>query len=92
MGSFGNWVLSYQSMFLENRYLKYLGWMLSDQCPAVRLRCLDALVSLLEDKDAALALDDFVDRFKPRILGMTADVDDKVAVRAYKFLTLVEYV
>jgi cohesin complex subunit SA-1/2 len=44
--SLGGWVLVYQSVMLETRFVKYLGWALFDPKPNVRLEAVKALTEL----------------------------------------------
>lgn len=38
--SLGVWIQSYQSLFLQDLYLKYLGWTLNDKVRSLHLTCL----------------------------------------------------
>jgi cohesin complex subunit SA-1/2 len=42
----GSWILSYPSLFLQDLYLKYLGWTLNDKNAAVRKISIMALQNL----------------------------------------------
>ncbi|XP_062405700.1 cohesin subunit SA-1 [Sardina pilchardus] len=89
MEELGGWVLTNSSVFLNDGYLKYLGWMLHDKQPVVRLRCVKALQRLHEEKDFIGRLELFTSRFKERILNMVLDKDAEVAVEAVKLLLLI---
>ena len=82
--SLGAWVAAYPDHFLEDSYLKYLGWALNDQDAHVRRSALAALKPLYGPKRAGSvtlqAMDLFTQRFAPRVLQMTNDKDD-AAVR-----------
>ncbi|GJP83623.1 hypothetical protein CLOP_g13751 [Closterium sp. NIES-67] len=80
VASLGSWISGYPSVFLEDRYLKYLGWALSDHESMVRQSSLQALKALYEDEDCIGALSLFSERFSPRIIHMADDVDASVAV------------
>ncbi|XP_054830772.1 cohesin subunit SA-2-like [Eublepharis macularius] len=84
----GSWMKIYPSTFLNDSYLKYIGWMLYDKQPEVRLKCLQGLQGIYEQKELVSKLDLFTSRFKDRIMSMTLDKDHEVAVQAMKLLTL----
>ncbi|XP_038612983.1 cohesin subunit SA-2-like isoform X2 [Tachyglossus aculeatus] len=83
----GSWLRMHPAMFLNDSYLKYVGWMLYDK-PEVRLKCLLGLKGLYDRKDLAFKMDLFSSRFKERIVSMTLDKDGEVAVEAVKLLML----
>ncbi|XP_031424524.1 cohesin subunit SA-3-like [Clupea harengus] len=85
----GGWVLSNSSVFLNDGYLKYLGWMLHDKQPVVRLRSVKALQGLYEESEFIGRLELFTSRFKERELNMVLDKDSEVAVEAVKLLLLI---
>ncbi|KAG5270479.1 hypothetical protein AALO_G00193090 [Alosa alosa] len=89
MEELGGWVLTNSSVFLNDGYLKYLGWMLHDKQPVVRLRCVKALQRLHEEKEFIGRLELFTSRFKERMLNMALDKDAEVAVEAVKLLLLI---
>ncbi|CAI6000927.1 unnamed protein product [Closterium sp. NIES-65] len=78
----------FSGVFLEDRYLKYLGWALSDQESVVRQSSLQALKALYEDEDCIGALSLFSERFSPRIIHMADDVDASVAVTSVQVAAL----
>lgn len=88
--SLGDWILSLDEVFLENCYLRYLGWSLSDREHTVRatsLRSLQLLYSKVSVvwKEGLLA---FNSRFKVRILEMASrDIDSTVRKEAMILLT-----
>ncbi|XP_074274226.1 sister-chromatid cohesion protein 3 [Silene latifolia] len=80
--SLGVWILSYPSLFLQDRYLKYLGWTLSDKSAAVRKASIGGLQSLYEVDDNLPSLDLFTQRFSNRMIDLADDIDVSVAVCA----------
>ncbi|GAB4829713.1 peptidyl-prolyl cis-trans isomerase precursor [Ancistrocladus abbreviatus] len=80
--SLGVWILSYPSLFLQDLYLKYLGWTLNDKSAAVRKASVIALHSLYEVDDNVPSLGLFTERFSSRMIELADDVDVSVAVCA----------
>uniref|UniRef100_A0AAX7V192 Cohesin subunit SA n=1 Tax=Astatotilapia calliptera TaxID=8154 RepID=A0AAX7V192_ASTCA len=86
MEELGLWMKLYSSVFLSDSYLKYMGWMMHDKVPDVRLKCVLALQGLYGDPLFLPKLDLFTSRFKDRIISMTLDKDSEVAVQTMKLL------
>ncbi|XP_043393666.1 cohesin subunit SA-2 isoform X6 [Chelonia mydas] len=84
----GSWMKMYPDTFLNDSYLKYIGWMLYDKQPEVRLKCLLGLQGIYNRKELVSKMDLFTSRFKDRIVSMTLDKDHEVAVQAMKLLML----
>ncbi|KAG8067397.1 hypothetical protein GUJ93_ZPchr0005g15585 [Zizania palustris] len=80
--SLGTWVVSYPSLFLQDIYLKYLGWTLNDKNAGVRRTSILALQSLYEVDDNIPSLGLFTERFYSRMIQLADDVDISVAVSA----------
>lgn len=80
--SLGLWVLSYPSLFLQDLYLKYLGWTLNDKIAGVRKASVLALQNLYEVEDNVPSLNLFTERFYKRMLELADDIDISVAVCA----------
>uniref|UniRef100_A0A3B4YMX9 Cohesin subunit SA n=1 Tax=Seriola lalandi dorsalis TaxID=1841481 RepID=A0A3B4YMX9_SERLL len=86
----GLWMKLYSSVFLNDSYLKYMGWMMNDkQIPDVRLKCVLGLQGLYGDPLLLPKLDLFTSRFKERMISMTLDKDNEVAVQTMKLLVLI---
>ncbi|KDN47581.1 hypothetical protein RSAG8_03371, partial [Rhizoctonia solani AG-8 WAC10335] len=86
----GKWMKTHPTYFLSGTYLRYIGWLLSDMNTAVRLEAIRALSSLYtsSDNSTVLALTNFTERFKPRLLQMAAqDSDVGVRVAVARVLT-----
>uniref|UniRef100_A0A8B9FN88 Cohesin subunit SA n=1 Tax=Amazona collaria TaxID=241587 RepID=A0A8B9FN88_9PSIT len=84
----GRWIETYPDAFLNDSYLKYIGWMLYDKQAEVRLRCLLGLQGIYSRKEFVSRMDLFTVRFKDRIVSMPLDKDHEVAVQAMKLLML----
>ncbi|KAG7261760.1 hypothetical protein CRUP_009512, partial [Coryphaenoides rupestris] len=84
-----SWMKLYSGSFLNDSYLKYIGWMMHDKMPEVRLKCVLGLQSLYGDPLLLSKLDLFTSRFKARLVSMTLDRDNEVAVQAMKLLILI---
>uniref|UniRef100_A0A4W5JWT1 Cohesin subunit SA n=1 Tax=Hucho hucho TaxID=62062 RepID=A0A4W5JWT1_9TELE len=85
----GVWMKMYSDAFLNDSYLKYVGWTMHDKVREVRLKCLTALQGLYYNRELNTRLELFTSRFKDRIVSMTLDKEYDVAVQAIKLLTLV---
>lgn len=80
--SLGAWILSYPSLFLQDLYLKYLGWTLNDKNAGVRKTSIRALQNLYEMDDNIQTLGLFTERFSGRMIELADDIDVAVAVQA----------
>ncbi|OWM87185.1 hypothetical protein CDL15_Pgr010217 [Punica granatum] len=80
--SLGVWILSYPSLFLQDLYLKYLGWTLNDKNAGVRKASVIALQNLYEVDDNVPSLGLFTERFSNRMIELADDIDISVAVCA----------
>ncbi|XP_075887185.1 cohesin subunit SA-2 isoform X2 [Nelusetta ayraudi] len=85
----GLWMKLYSSTFLNDSYLKYVGWMMYDKISDVRLKCVLSLQALYGDPALLPKLDLFTSRFKERMISMTLDKDNEVAVQTLKLLLLI---
>ncbi|NXO93703.1 STAG2 protein, partial [Certhia brachydactyla] len=83
-----SWIKTYPDAFLNDSYLKYVGWMLYDKQAEVRLKCLLGLQGIYSRKELVSRMDLFTNRFKDRIMSMPLDKDHEVAVQAMKLLML----
>jgi len=81
IAAIGSLVLQYKSKFLENSFLKYIGWALYDKHPDVRSAALTAIGNMYED-GLANELEMFTSRFRDRVLQMRLDKDKGVSVLA----------
>lgn len=80
--SLGAWILSYPSLFLQDLYLKYLGWTMNDKNAGVRKASILALQNLYEVDDNVPTLSLFTERFSNRMIELADDIDVSVAVCA----------
>uniref|UniRef100_A0AAR2L895 Cohesin subunit SA n=1 Tax=Pygocentrus nattereri TaxID=42514 RepID=A0AAR2L895_PYGNA len=58
------WMKLYSPVFLNDTYLKYVGWMMHDKQPDVRLKCVLGLQALYQDVHLSSKMDLFTSRFK----------------------------
>ncbi|KAJ4968916.1 hypothetical protein NE237_015617 [Protea cynaroides] len=84
--SLGIWIVSYPSLFLQDLYLKYLGWTLNDKISGVRKTSILALQNLYEVDDNVPSLGLFTERFSNRMIELANDIDVSVAVAAIGLL------
>ncbi len=82
----GVWMKRLPNMFLDDSYLKYVGWTLHDKVGDVRLKCLQALFPLYESEEITRKMELFTNKFKDRIVSMTLDKEPEVAVMAVKLV------
>ncbi|XP_077435821.1 cohesin subunit SA-2 isoform X2 [Vanacampus margaritifer] len=85
----GLWMRLYSSVFLNDTYLKYMDWMSYDKIPDARLKCVLGLQSLYGDPAVLPQLDLFTSRFKDRMISMTLDKDNEVALQTMKLVLLI---
>ncbi|XP_037136586.1 cohesin subunit SA-2 isoform X1 [Syngnathus acus] len=85
----GLWMRLYGSVFLNDTYLKYMDWMSYDKVPDVRLKCVLGLQHLYGDPVVLPQLTLFTSRFKDRMISMTLDKDNEVALQTMKLLLLI---
>ncbi|KAL7881570.1 hypothetical protein AOLI_G00084180 [Acnodon oligacanthus] len=83
------WMKLYSPVFLNDTYLKYVGWMMHDKHPDVRLKCVLGLQALYQDVHLSSKMDLFTSRFKERMISMTLDKDHEVAVQAMRLLMVI---
>uniref|UniRef100_A0A8C7YJV4 Cohesin subunit SA n=1 Tax=Oryzias sinensis TaxID=183150 RepID=A0A8C7YJV4_9TELE len=60
----GVWMKLYSDAFLNDSYLKYVGWTMHDKQGEVRLKCLTALQGLFYNRELGSRLELFTSRFK----------------------------
>lgn len=83
------WMKNYTTVFLNDNYLKYMGWMMHDKNSDVRLKCVLGLQELYGDPTLLPKLNLFTNRFKKRMISMTLDKDTEVAMHSMKLLVLI---
>ncbi|XP_072300991.1 cohesin subunit SA-2 [Eucyclogobius newberryi] len=89
MEELGSWMKNYNTFFLNDGYLKYLGWMMHDKSSDVRVKCVLGMQELYGDPALFPKLNVFTRRFKERMFSMTLDKDSEVAVQSMKLLILI---
>ncbi|KAI9250834.1 hypothetical protein EDC94DRAFT_310101 [Helicostylum pulchrum] len=78
-----NWMQSYRAYFVDNNYLRFMGWAFNDPSATVRSACIKSLTRLYKIEDIATKLAAFTQRFSSRIEEMALyDVDVSVRVNA----------
>lgn len=84
----GLWMDILPSLFFESQYLRYFGWLLSDIHGATRLEVIKALSKLYGNSDNIIGFRQFTERFRPRLVEMSAmDADISVRVATVDLLT-----
>ncbi|TFL03902.1 hypothetical protein BDV98DRAFT_563241 [Pterulicium gracile] len=87
----GLWFSKYPAHFLDTSYLRYVGWVLSDQDHHVRLEAVKSLTNVYRQEAYIGSLTQFTERFKPRLLEMAqGDVDLPVRIAVIKVLTSID--
>ncbi|KAF7709465.1 cohesin subunit SA-2 isoform X2 [Silurus meridionalis] len=80
------WMKLYSAVFLNDTCLKYVGWLMHDKQPDVRLKCVLGLQGLYQDVNLISKMDLFTSRFKERMISMILDKDHEVALQAMRLL------
>merc|ERR1719433_1070250 len=86
MYEIGQWIRKYHTNFLDDTYLKYIGWTIHDKVGDVRLKCLQTLQPLYGSEELKGKLELFTSKFKDRIVKMTLDKEFDVSVEAVKLV------
>ncbi|XP_040580520.1 cohesin subunit SA-1 [Lepeophtheirus salmonis] len=86
MFEIGQWMKKYHQQFLDDTYLKYIGWTIHDKVGDVRLKCLQTLQPLYSSEELKGKLELFTSKFKDRIVSMTLDKEFDVAVEAVRLV------
>lgn len=77
------WMCVFEFHFVDNTYLRFLGWAFNDQSANVRSEAVKSMISLYRIEDIATKLSAFTNRFKVRIEEMALyDIDVSVRVHA----------
>nr|CAD2171791.1 unnamed protein product [Meloidogyne enterolobii] len=85
----GNWMQAHPALFLNDSYLKYYGWCMSDKVSEVRLCCLNTLLPLYENVEVIGRLELFTNKFINRLVSMVRDTEIEAATKACQLLTLI---
>ena len=64
MYEIGQWMKKYHTNFLDDTYLKYIGWTIHDKVGDVRLKCLQTLQPLYASEELKGKLELFTSKFK----------------------------
>lgn len=84
--SLGAYVCLAPSKMMDDKYLKYIGWLLNDKDASVRRTAVDALQKILSLPDAAETLDLFINRFRGRVVNMAEDQHPGVVASALELM------
>ncbi|XP_006455307.1 hypothetical protein AGABI2DRAFT_121237 [Agaricus bisporus var. bisporus H97] len=89
--SIGRWFAKYPGHFLNNSYLRYVGWVLSDANTHVRLEAVKSLTSVYGQDEYIGTLSQFTERFTSRLLEMaTSDIELSVRVAVIQVLEAID--
>ena len=64
----GDWMEEYPEMFFESTYLRYLGWLLTDQDSSIRSEVFKVLIKLYKKRSTVTALRQFTSYFKHKLI------------------------
>ncbi|BAM81656.1 sister-chromatide cohesion complex Cohesin, subunit SA [Cyanidioschyzon merolae strain 10D] len=84
ISALGRWIRSAPARFLEDRFLKYLGWMIYDKDSKVRHAALDAILQLVSNPNYVVPMQAFLQRFRVRLVEMTRDREEQIAIQAIR--------
>ncbi|XP_078379288.1 cohesin subunit SA-2-like isoform X3 [Oculina patagonica] len=84
----GEWMKEYSTYFLSDKFLKYTVWSLHDKIGEVRQKAILSLRGLYEEEEFLSQLEPLTERFKERLVAMTLDKENEVAVEAVRLVTL----
>ncbi|KAF1751846.1 hypothetical protein GCK72_018400 [Caenorhabditis remanei] len=82
----GYWMDVYPEHFVDDSYLKYIGWSLFDKVGDVRHRCISALIPLFEKSSILDKLELFVNKFKERLGSMLLDKDMETSIETVNLM------
>ncbi|KAM3066582.1 cohesin complex subunit [Clarireedia jacksonii] len=78
----GQWIHTLPSYWFEGSYLRYLGWMLTDAAPPMRLEVIKQIQRIMKNPENAGKMGSFIERFRSRIIEI-ATRDSDIAVRSH---------
>lgn len=85
-----NWIETLPTVYFEDQYLRYFGWLLFDSDPGVRESVVNGLANLFETLNTSGFLH-FTERFRSRLVEMAQhDVDNEVRAAVVEFLVLLQ--
>jgi cohesin complex subunit SA-1/2 len=86
----GTWILILPRLFFEGTYLRYLGWLLSDQNGPTRHEVIKQLERIMKKKDNVGGIRHFIERFRGRMVEMaTQDAESSVRSSAVDLLDMI---
>ncbi|KAI8052988.1 hypothetical protein BDF22DRAFT_686466 [Syncephalis plumigaleata] len=85
----GDWVIRYPDRFVDNQYIRYLGWSMTDNMPHPRIATLRALIKLHRDRALNTVITPLTERYKPQLLQLaTREKDINVRVPAIQLAVI----
>lgn len=91
MEELGRWMRICPAQFLNNNYLRYFAWELSDESPVVRSVVVQALSGLYARQASSSALESFSERLLTRMVEIaTGDVDTGVRIAMINTLLYID--
>lgn len=89
----GTWITTLPDTFFNGDYLRYLGWVLSDISAPTRAEVIKQLSRFFKNKDNAVRLRGFTERFRPRLVEMACrDTDSGIRIATVELLDMVREV
>ncbi len=88
----GEWIASDVTEVLKDEYLKYIGWLCSERCGAVRSEAVNALSKIVHATESCPGkMKHFVERFMPRFVDMAVgDIDESVQYDMMRVLRVLQ--
>ncbi|TPX76533.1 hypothetical protein CcCBS67573_g02202 [Chytriomyces confervae] len=84
----GVWIKKFPDLYLDASYLRYMGWMVSNNANSVRLESLKSLLTLYNTPEMISPLRAFTERFSHRFIEMSLrEVDPSVRTLAIQLVT-----
>lgn len=80
--SLGFWIHTLPGYWFDGQYLRYLGWMLTDAAPTMRLEVVKQLERIMKNSSNIGRMGTFIERFRPRMVEI-ATRDSDAAVRSH---------
>ena len=80
MAQLGELIMAYPQEYVSDAFLKYIGWQITDPSIQVRRECGSVLARIAADDEVADRLQDFVTRYREKMLHLASrDKDARVA-------------
>ncbi|KAL6239713.1 hypothetical protein BDW75DRAFT_102099 [Aspergillus navahoensis] len=90
IAALGRWMRSYREYFFEGQFLRYCGWIISDNDVHTRSVALQQLLDIYSNKDNIAGVRSFTERFRQRFVEIaTHDSDIGMRTMAIELLDLI---